>query len=324
VLAVAALLPTALANKKDEEAAALLEQAKRLSDIRAEGAPAFRLKMSFKIIEKGGSALEGVYTEVWVSKVRWHRETVVGNFRRTQVALGGKRWQLDSATAVPENIGDVQRLSQVDRFRPEAWKARRVGDREVKGRSIRCLETNADPRGAKSALCFDKSSGVLQVEITPVDVESRIADKACFFADYQKFGDRILARSYECDEDRHPRLNARVIELETEPAPDPALFMPLDGGKESVNCFSMIKAPIPIHTQEPTLLPSILGRNLVVMSLVVGTDGKPHDLRVTSAPNHALDQVALRAAELWTFKPATCEGEPVEAEIVLEIQFRSP
>ena len=59
---------TSFAGNKQTEAAALIEHAKQLSDIRAEGAPAFRLRLDFKAIKRDGSVLAGTYTEVWVSK----------------------------------------------------------------------------------------------------------------------------------------------------------------------------------------------------------------------------------------------------------------
>jgi len=316
-LTLALFVSAAFANKKDGEAAALVEHAKQLSDIRAEGAPAFRLKLSFKMIKDDGSFLEGAYTEVWVSKERWHRETVLGDFRRIQVAAGRKRWLLDSAPLAPEHIGDVQSFSEVNRFRPEAWKPGKVTDREVKGLTVRCLETAPDTVGGKSALCFDKSNGALVVEVTPLETGARIADKTCFFADYQKFGDRILARSYECGEDRRPRLSARVVELIAEAAPDAALFAPPNGGKESVNCLGTVRPPVPLHTEEP--IPQRAPRGVVVINLVVGTDGKPHDLSVISSPNRDFDQATLEAAGKWTFKPGTCEGEPAETTINLEM-----
>jgi TonB family protein len=321
VLTVALLVPIAIAKKKDAEAASLIERAKQLSDIRAEGAPPFRLKLSFKIIEDDGLVLDGAYTEIWVSKAKWRRETVLRNFRRTQVAEGRRLWLLDSTSAVPEHISDIPRLSEADRFGPEVWKPGNIEDRKIKGLDVRCLETTPDHRGAISALCFDKSSGALVVQVSPLQVETRIADNTCFFADYQEFGNRVLARSYECHEDKHPKLQARIVELVVEPTPDPAMFVPLEGGKESVNCLSGMKPPKATHQQSPSPPNTSHGRNLVLMSLIVGTDGKPHDLRVTSAPNHDFDRVALEAARLWRFKPATCDVEPVETEIGLDIDF---
>jgi TonB family protein len=321
VLSLDLIVSAAFASKKDAEAAALIEHAKQFSDIRADGAPAFRLKLSFKTIKEDGSVLEGVYTEVWVSKAQWRRETVLGAFGRIQVASGRKRWLLDSTTAVPEPLSDLLGLSDVGRFQPEVWKPGKIEDREIKGLSVHCLETNPDPRGARSALCFDKSSGAVAAEVEPVEMKARIVDKTCFFSDYQKFGNRVLARSYECDEDKHPRLQARIVELVAEPAPDPALFAPLDGAKESVNCLGPVKHPTVVHAQDPSPPRNSYDPILVVIRMAVGIDGKPLNLRVASAPNHDFDQAALEAARQWRFKPATCDGEPVEAELALEIDF---
>jgi hypothetical protein len=47
----------AFANKKDDEAAAMIDHAKQLSDIRAHGAPGFRLKVNFKTIRRDGPAV---------------------------------------------------------------------------------------------------------------------------------------------------------------------------------------------------------------------------------------------------------------------------
>jgi TonB family protein len=321
MLTLALLVSTAFANKKDAEAAALIEHAKQLSDIRAEGAPAFRLKLSFKIIMGDGSVFDGTYTEIWISKAQWRRETVLGDFRRTQVAEGRKRWLLDSTTAEPEHIGNIPSLLEVDKSGPEAWKPGNIEDRTIKGLNVRCLEINPDPRGAIFALCFDKSSGTLVAEVRPLELKTRIADKTCFFADYQKFGNRVLARSYECYEDKHLKLQATIVELVAEPTPDPAMFAPLEGGKESVNCLSRMKPPRVAHRQDPSPPNTTRGRNVVLMSLLVGTDGKPHGLRVTSTPNRDFDRAALESARQWRFKPATCDGEPVETEIALEMDF---
>lgn len=322
VLILTSLVSTVFATKKDEEAATLIDHAKQLSDIRAEGAPAFRLKLTFKIINEGGSVLDGTYTEAWVSKTQWRRETVLGDFRRTQVGAGRKRWLLDSSTAVPEHLGYFPSLTDIGRYQPEAWKPQKVEDRKLKGLSARCIEVKPTPWGAKSALCFDKISGTITAVVSPShQMGTRDGEMVCFYADYQQFGDRVLARSYECDEDKHPTLKAKVIELAAEPATDPAFFAPPDGAKESVNCLSPIKPPTAVYQPDPktTQIPRPGERSLVVIKIVVGTDGKPHNLRVTSGPNRDSDLAALEAVRQWIFKPATCDGEPVETEVAVEI-----
>jgi hypothetical protein len=188
---------TALASDKQTEAAAMIEHAKQLSDIRADGAPAFRLRMKFRAIENDGSVLDGTYTEVWSSKAQWRRETAAGDFRRTEVFKGQKRFVLEPVKPLPEQIRDVLALSEFERFQPESWRPEKIANRNLNGASVRCIETlpevpalrvfgrMSEYRAERPSLCFDKSSGVIAAEIEP-----RMKDAACFFSDYQKFGDR--------------------------------------------------------------------------------------------------------------------------------------
>ena len=113
---------TGFASNQQEEAASLIEHAKQLSYIRADGAPAFRLRLDFKAIKKDGSVLQGTYTEVWRSKAQWRRETAVGDFHRTEVAAGQKRFLLGPVKALSEDMRDLPALSDIGRFQPETWK----------------------------------------------------------------------------------------------------------------------------------------------------------------------------------------------------------
>jgi TonB family protein len=324
VLTLTSLLCTAFASKRDEEGAALINHAKQLSDIRAEGAPAFRLKMSFKIIKEDGSVLEGSHTEVWLSKTEWRRETVLGDFRETQVVSGRKRWILNSSTTMPEFLSNFLSLTDVFKFQPEAWKPQKLEDRELGGHKARCVEPSALPSGGESALCFDKINGRINAHMSPSELGNRTGEIVCFYDDYEKFGDRVLARSYECGKDKHPILEARVVELTAEPATGAAFFTPPDGAKESVNCLSPIKSPTAVYDPDPERPRTSGGQTPVVINMVVGTDGKTHDLRVTSAPNRDFDKAALEAVRHWTFKPATCDGEPVEVRIAVDINSFLP
>jgi len=323
VLILVSLVGTAFAaKKKDEEAAALINHAKQLSDIRAEGAPAFRLKLTFKIIKDDGSVSEGAHTEVWVSKTQWRKETVLGDFRETQVVVGRKRWTLNSSTAAPEYLFDFLRVTDIGRFQPEVWKPEKVEDRELKGLRMRCLETYYPFTQGRPTLCFDKGSGTIAADIGLLG--TRTGESVCFYGDYQKFGDHVLARSYECDKDKHRILEARVVELSTEPETGPAFFARPDGAKESVNCLTPVKHPTAVYDPDPERPRTSGGQTPVVINIVVGTDGKTHDLRVTSAPNPDFDKAALEAVRHWTFKPATCDGEPVEVHIAVDINSFLP
>lgn len=61
---------------------------------------------------------------------------------------------------------------------------------------------------------------------------------------------------------------------------------------------------------------------LVMLSLVVGADGFPYDIKVVRAAGHGLDEKAIEAVSQWRFEPGAKDGEPVPVEIRVEVNFR--
>jgi TonB family protein len=56
---------------------------------------------------------------------------------------------------------------------------------------------------------------------------------------------------------------------------------------------------------------------------IIGVDGSPRGLaRVSGDPT--LAQIAMDAIALWRYQPATVDGEPVESEVIIPIDFQLP
>jgi hypothetical protein len=292
---------TVFASDKQTEAASLIQHAKQLSDIRAEGAPAFRLRLDIKAIKRDGSALAGTYTEVWVSKTQWRREIVVGDTHRTEVAAGWKRFLLDPVKALPEHTIDLPALSDIGTFQLEAWQPDKIENRKLNGASLRCIETlpvirfgvhisgrESEGSAERPSLCFDRSNGLL---VAAIDLASQ--GELYFLSDYQKFGDRIYARSYQFLEGEQPRLEARVVELIALPQVDPELFAVPNEAKELTGCPDPVRPPRGVYQPEPG---SFYGSGVVAIHTTVGIDGTPRDLSVVeSSGNPKQDKAALEA-----------------------------
>ena len=60
----------------------------------------------------------------------------------------------------------------------------------------------------------------------------------------------------------------------------------------------------------------------VVLWVVIGADGKAHDIRVQRALGMGLDEKAMEAVRKWRFQPAEKDGHPVAVQVNVEVNFR--
>ena len=57
------------------------------------------------------------------------------------------------------------------------------------------------------------------------------------------------------------------------------------------------------------------------ISLVVDTRGLPQQIHTVLPLGYGLDEAALEAVEEYRFKPAMVHGQPIPAEIMIEVKF---
>jgi TonB family protein len=60
----------------------------------------------------------------------------------------------------------------------------------------------------------------------------------------------------------------------------------------------------------------------VKLSIVVGADGRTHNVQVTGPLEPSLDSNAVDAVERWRFSPCKKEGKPVACKMDVEVEYR--
>ena len=60
----------------------------------------------------------------------------------------------------------------------------------------------------------------------------------------------------------------------------------------------------------------------VILLVVVGADGKTHDMRVQRSLGLGLDEKAMEAVKKWKFRPGYKDGKPVAVVAQIEVNFR--
>ena len=86
-----------------------------------------------------------------------------------------------------------------------------------------------------------------------------------------------------------------------------------------------VTPPRPTHTPEPKYPHDAraAGRQgTSVLSLIVGTDGRPRDINLVRALDAELDESAIAKVRTWRYKPARRGDKPVEVRIEARLRFR--
>ncbi|HTS37898.1 MAG TPA: energy transducer TonB [Candidatus Solibacter sp.] len=62
-------------------------------------------------------------------------------------------------------------------------------------------------------------------------------------------------------------------------------------------------------------------QGVCTLGMIVGTDGRPTNIRVLGSLGMGLDEKAIEAVKNWKFEPAMKDGHPVRVEIAVEVDF---
>lgn len=308
---------TAFANKKEDEAAALIQRAQALSDLRTEGSPPFLLKANLRITYDDGSVTEGAYTEFWSSYSQWRKDLAFGDLHRTEITLGKENWTVGKVSAVSDRVGDLGALFDFPLH--NVWSPNKIRDKRIEGiAAVHCIRTKEET-GYAPELCFDKAIGTLiSSTVFDVHVKERMVGVTCVYRDYRQFGERLVPASYECIQDKKVKIEVTLVELTLRPEFARDVFTPPPDAKESSRCASRRTPPRAVHSEEPHISKS---DGVVNIGVTVGKDGRPHALTIVRSLDASSDAEAVRAVRNWRFDPATCDGEPINSQIVVQIDM---
>jgi TonB family protein len=104
-------------------------------------------------------------------------------------------------------------------------------------------------------------------------------------------------------------------------------FGPGEGGGTGGGIFHVgggVSPPRPIYNPEAEFSEEARKakyQGVCTLGLIVGTDGRPSNIRVLSSLGMGLDERAIEAVKNWKFEPAMKDGHPVRVEIAVEVDF---
>jgi protein TonB len=58
------------------------------------------------------------------------------------------------------------------------------------------------------------------------------------------------------------------------------------------------------------------------LQAIIGKDGRVKDLKPISGPSTELEAAAVGAVQQWRYRPYLLQGEPVEVETLIKVNFQ--
>jgi len=314
-------LAAAKVNKK-EQARALLDRAKELSNIRATGSPGFRMKVKLRLLQKNGIFMEGSYLLIWATPQKWREEISFPGYNEILVATQDGTWSVNNQEYRPYVVSRLINSLRVGLGWPKDSKDKiaKVREIEIDGIRMTCAELNPEQQ-PKNEYCADSLTGTL---IRDTDGYSQIVYK---YGDNGSLGDRKFPRTILIFQGDVLMADGRVEELTLEPNPEPELFTAPSG--ENVrfqpNCEGkkIVTARLILHPNPRYPANALHNRvsGIVRLYAVIGTDGRPHALTVVNSAGPELDAAALDVVHTWRYQPTTCDGIPVDVETLIVVNF---
>ena len=141
--------------------------------------------------------------------------------------------------------------------------------------------------------------------------------------------DEVLDEDFELDLDATLDIDEPMTDLPPPPPtpkaeevvveePEPEIFVVVEQMPEIIGGTAKIYEVL----EYPTLARQAGMEGLVVVQLVVNTQGNPMNLEIARSAGAILDEAALKAVNQLKFKPGLQRGQPVLVRMALPIRFR--
>jgi TonB family protein len=195
----------------------------------------------------------------------------------------------------------------------EAFSFGSVRRQKIQGHDAWCFDRKTK---YKTKLCFDAATSVLLHESSGETTRRE-------YSDYASLGTRLYPQRVQIFRENLAPFEIRQISITPAQVSDDAFRRP-DKAIEVEGC-DFEEGPKPIHTPEPEFSDaarSAHAQGLVYLYVLINTGGNVGGLQALATDPYGLAQNALNTVKTWRFKPATCNGRAVAAELNIEVEFR--
>lgn len=321
-----ATLPVAAQSKQD--LVDRLAAARALSQLTDKAIKPWHLAVTFDLLDAKGAVVDhGTFDELWVSPhERQWRYTSAG-YTATQTTQASKTFRTSGKDAPPELLSILQ--SELEHPLPSSNEVEasipHLQAMTISKVPLDCIilappHTPYDPAiGRNPTFCFGHGSPDLRLFVN-------FGAQQIVRNTIGHFQGKSVALDFEISESLKPVLRAHVDQLTTF---DPAAitFHPNESQEQvaaRLDIGSSVAAGYLRNNVAPAYPEDARRAHLsgaVALRAVIGKDGRIETLVPIRSPAMSLTESAVKAVRQWTYEPFRVDGEPMEVQTVITVNY---
>lgn len=299
---------------------ALANRAIQVSALSQDGSTPYKMTISFRALHLKDGDLDGTEVRYWKSPKELRIEDTLGTLKIMDVRNVGQSWHPPDVNFYPLSLTLLGTL--IDRFQVEHMGINdkfKTKKRRISGREAYCAELKDLNR--ESVACFDAQSGVLLHYESMWGGFANVTRESAEFSDYTAFGNKLFPRKMTLARGEKTLIEA-TIESVQDWSPDPAMLTAPAGYVARRICdLKLLKPPRPTQHPDPHYPDGGIGSAMPVVQVLLDEKGNVRDSQIQYSAGAGFDDEALKAVKNWKFMPATCDGEPIELPVSVQVLF---
>lgn len=289
-----------------------LAQVRAMNDV-VDGAPRPFLVAAALRIRVDDEWIEGEYRYVQVAEDRWRMQLLVPGYAEDRGRAGDRRWK--------ERTSQIRPYLALRALQAVRWYSALPDEEartEVERVRTRRGEECADLAAEDTRICFDAETLALRrIEKERSEPDLRWSLEA---GESRSFGAIRYPATVELQVRKTPIVTAE-IGIAAVPEDTPAIAPP-EGAtlEEACDAWTDPVAVRRVAPEYPEMARKLRVDGAVYVATRVASDGRVLDAYAFHG-SPLLVMAAAEAVSRWSFRPATCNGRPVESERLVRVHF---
>ncbi len=326
LVSLTCLLPSALraaAPETQAELFARLEAVRQASALRDPALKPWHLTVSFDLLDEKGTVSEkGTLEEWWIAPDRWRSKVTSPSYNAEEIADGTKHYRTKDAKQTPELIRALR--EQYDNPLPGEAEIRALTldlvHQKVGGSSYDCLVLKPAHGEDNPAYCISPEANALRFSLRYHGGEEILRNQP------GQFQGKAVFLSVTVSGNGKPLLQGKLDVLSTVP-PESVSLVP-DASLVPVTPPTRLQAGVVAGKkiggstpQYPAEAKRARIQGSVMLSAIIDKTGHIRALTPLWSPSRILTDSAVDAVRTWTYQPYLLNGQPVEIETQMVVNY---